>query len=160
STLGRLTGVAMVTAVGLISYRLGSLSLPPGSPPHALAASQLNEQTLTRSVAHAPQSAEPALALPAATNAIALPSNEQKSGDSASARTAARQLTVGAVRPLVADEAARLTVAAKDAGPNAAVVINGLAAGSALSAGTQLGPNTWQLSAEGLDRAVITPPRG
>src|SRR5262249_30068966 len=98
--------------------------------------------------------------LPAATNAIALPSNEPTSRDTASPRTASQQLTVGAVRPLLADEAATLTVSAKDAGPNTAVVISGLAAGSALSAGTRLGPNTWQLSAKELDRAVITPPRG
>jgi NitT/TauT family transport system substrate-binding protein len=158
---GRLAGVAIVTALGFIGYRLGSAP-PPGSPPQALPASQLNQRTLAtkRSVVSAPQSAEPALALPAATNAIGLPSNEQKSRDTASPRTASQQLTVGAVRPLVADEAATLTVSAKDAGPNAAVVISGLAAGSALSAGTQRGPNTWQLSAEELERAVITPPRG
>src|SRR5215831_5864093 len=158
---GRLAGLAMVTAVGFIAYRLGSAP-PPGSLPHALPASQLNQQRLAseRSVASAPQSAEPALALPAATNAIALLSNEQKSRDTASPRTPSRQLTVGAVRPLRTDEATSLTVSTNDAGPNAAVVISGLAAGSALSAGTQLGPNTWQLSAAELDRTVITPPRG
>ena len=158
---GRLAGVAIVTAVGFIAYRLGSAP-PHGSAPHALPASQLNQQRLAseRSVAYAPQSAEPALALTAATNAIALPSNEQKSRDTASPRTASQQLTVGAVRPLRTDEAASLTVSANDAGPKAAVVISGLAAGSALAAGTQLGPNTWQLSAAELDRAVITPPRG
>src|SRR5215475_6454641 len=161
STLGRLAGVALVTAAGFISYRL-AWEPPPGSPPHALPASQLNQQTLASepSVAYAPQSTEPGLALPAATNTIALPSNEQKLRDSASPRTASRQLTVEAVRPLLADEAAMLTVSAKDAGPNAAVVISGLSAGSVLSAGTQLGSNTWRLSAEELDRAVITPPRG
>jgi NitT/TauT family transport system substrate-binding protein len=135
---GRLAGVAVVTAVSFISYRLGSAP-PSESPPHALPAGQLNQ-----------------LALPAAT----LPSNEQRSRDIASPRTTSQRLTVGAVRPLLADEAATLTVSAKDADPNAAVVISGLAAGSALSAGTQRGPNTWQLSAEELDRAVITPPRG
>jgi NitT/TauT family transport system substrate-binding protein len=155
---GWLAGVAMVTAVGF-AYRLGS-ALPPGSPPLALPASQFNQQTLAsqQSVAHPPQAAEPALA--ANANAIALPPNEKKSHEIASPRTASQQLTVSAVRPLLADEAATLTVSAKDADPRAAVVINGLAAGSALSAGTQLGPNTWALSAEGLDRAIITPPRG
>src|SRR5215471_6397104 len=63
---GRLAGVAMVTAVGFIAYRLGSAP-PPGSPPRALPASQLNQQRLASE-----RSAEPALALPAATNAIAL----------------------------------------------------------------------------------------
>jgi NitT/TauT family transport system substrate-binding protein len=158
---GRLAGVAIVTAVGFIAYRLGSAP-PPGSSSHALPASQLNQQALAseRSVAYAPQSGEPALALPAATNAIALPSNEQMSRDTASPRTASQQLTVGAVLPFRTDEAASLTVSAKDAGPKAAVVISGLAAGSAFPAGKQLGPNTWQLSADELDRAVITPPRG
>ena len=152
---GWLAGVATVTAVGFISYRLGS-PLPLGSPPPALPASQLNQQTFVSKQSVA-ESAEPAL--PAAKNTIALPSNEHKSPDVASPRTVSQELTVGTVRPLLADEAATLTVSAKDAGPKAAVVISGLAAGSALSAGIQLGPNAWQLSTEGLDRAVITPPR-
>jgi hypothetical protein len=50
-----------------------------------------------------------------------------------------QQLTLDAVRPLRSDEAAILTVSAKNAGLKAAVVIGGLAAGSALSAGTRLG---------------------
>jgi NitT/TauT family transport system substrate-binding protein len=147
---GWLAGVATVTAVGFFSYRLGS-ALPPGSSSHALPAGQLNQQT------DAPQSAEPAS--PAAKNAIALPSKEQKSHDIASPRIASQQLTVGTVRPLLTDEAATLIVSAKDAGPKANVVISGLAVGSALLPGTQLGPGTWQLSAEGLDHAVVTPPR-
>jgi hypothetical protein len=63
-------------------------------------------------------------------------------------------------RPLQVDEAASLTVSAADAGANAAVVIGRLAAGSTLSAGTQVAPNTWRLSVEELKRAVIAPPRG
>jgi NitT/TauT family transport system substrate-binding protein len=133
--VGWLAGAAMVTAVGVISYRLSS-AWPPGSPPHTHPAGQLDRS-----------------ALPAATQA-----SIEISRDRAPPRTAS--LTVGAVRPLLSDVAATLTVSAKDAGPNATVVIGGLTAGSALAAGTQLGPNTWQLSAEGLDRAVITPPRG
>src|SRR5215467_3098823 len=107
STLGRLAGVAMVAAVGFVSYRVG-WAPPPDSSPHALPASQPNQQTTAseRSVAYAPQSTEPGLALPAATSTIALPSNEQTSRVSASPRTASRQLTVDAVRPLPADEAA------------------------------------------------------
>src|SRR5215471_16000461 len=130
STLDRLAGVAMVTAVGFISYQLG-WAPPPGSSPHALPASALNQQTLAseRSGAYVPQSTEPGLALRAATNTIALPSNEQKSRDSGSPRTASRQLTVDPVRPLLTDEATTLTVSAKDTGPNAAVVISGLSAG-------------------------------
>jgi NitT/TauT family transport system substrate-binding protein len=158
---GWLAGVATVTAVGFISYRLGSVP-PPSSPSQALPASQLNQQTLAseQSGAYAPQSADPALPLSATTTAAALPPNEQKSRDIASPRTTPQQLTVDAVRPLLADESATLTALARDAGPNATVVISGLAAGATLSPGTQLGPNTWQLSAKELDRAVVVRPRG
>jgi NitT/TauT family transport system substrate-binding protein len=158
---GWLAGVATVTAVGFIGYRLGSVS-PPSSPSHALPASQLNQRTSAseQSGAYAPQSTDPALALPATTAAVAPPPNEQKSRDIASPRTTSQQLTVDAVRPLLTDESATLTALARDAGPNAAVVISGLAAGATLSPGTQLGPNTWQLSAKELDRAVIVRPRG
>jgi len=109
-------------------------------------------------VAYPLQSAEPARA-PAAANAIALPSNEQKSRDAPSSR-AVSELTVGTVRPQQADEAARLTVSAAHAGANATVVIGGLAPGSALSAGRQEGPNTWRLAVEELAGTAITPPRG
>src|SRR5262249_30450209 len=68
-------------------------------------------------VAYPPQSAEPAIA-----NAIVLPSNEQRSRDAPSSR-AVSELTVGAVRPQQADEAAQLTVSAARAGANATVVI-------------------------------------
>jgi TPR repeat protein len=85
-------------------------------------------------------------------------SDEQKSRDATP--TAAPRLTVGALRPQQADEATRLTVSAADAGANAAVVIRGLAPGSTLSAGTQVGPNTWRLSVEELSGAAITPPSG
>ena len=155
----RLAGVAVVAAVGVIGYRLGSA--PPGSPPRALPSSESNQQALApRRSVYAPQSAEPGLASPAAANAIVLPSNEQRSRDTALPRAVSGQLTVGTIRPQQADEAARLTVSAKDAGSNAAVVISGLAAGSALSAGTQVGPNTWQLPADEVTAAAITPPRG
>jgi TPR repeat protein len=107
-----------------------------------------------------PQSAEPAFASPAAAKAMAPQFNEQKAPDATSLRAVSRQLTVGAVQPQQADEPARLTISAADAGANAAVVIGGLAPGSALSAGTGAGPNTWRLSVEELAGATITPPRG
>jgi TPR repeat protein len=59
-----------------------------------------------------------------------------------------------------ADEAVRLAISAADAGPKAAVVIGGLAPGSALSAGREVAPNTWRLSVEELAGASLTPPRG
>jgi TPR repeat protein len=101
---------------------------------------------------------EPAFASPAAAKAIV--PQEQKSRDSASSRARSRQLTVDAVQPQQADEPARLTISATDAGMNAAVVIGGLAPGSALSAGTPAGPDTWRLSVEELAGAAIMPPRG
>ena len=199
---GRLAGVVVVTAVGVVGYQLGSS--PPGSSPQlALRPSLSSQQKSERSepaayidsagrdsksaagrpapdilptgtsvdyarggaaaanaapVAYPPQSAEPARA-PAAANAIALPSNEQKSRDAPSSR-AVSELTVGTVRPQQADEAARLTVSAAHAGANATVVIGGLAPGSALSAGRQEGPNTWRLAVEELAGTAITPPRG
>jgi hypothetical protein len=160
---GRLAGVAVVTAVGVIGYRMGSgPSLPTSLPQLALGSSQSNQQGSVsgRSVpaAHPFQSADPPFASPAATKAIVLQSDEHMSHDAAPA--ASPRLTVGAVRRQQADDATRLTVSAEDAGADAAVVIGGLAPGSTLSAGTQLGPNTWRLSAEELTGAAITPPRG
>ncbi len=58
------------------------------------------------------------------------------------------------------DESVRLTVSATDAGAAAAVQISGLLPGSQLSAGRQVGPNTWRLSVDELAGATITPPRG
>lgn len=108
----------------------------------------------------APPSSQPVLTSPATAREIALPSNEQRSRLAPPPQAVSRQLTVGAVRPLQLDEAARLTVSAADAGADAAVVIGGLVPGSTLSPGTQVGPNTWRLSVEELSGAVIAPPRG
>jgi hypothetical protein len=145
----RLVGIAVVTAVGVIGYRMGS---GPISPPHlALSSSQSDQQELVS------KSAPRSFAAPGAARAVEPPSNQQKSRD---APTASPRLAVGAVRPQQADEATRLTVSAADAGADAAVVIGGLAPGSRLSAGTQVGPNTWRLSIEELAGAAITPPSG
>jgi TPR repeat protein len=67
---------------------------------------------------------------------------------------------IDAVRLRQTDEPARLTISAADAGANVAVVIGGLAPGSALSAGTLAGPNTWRLSTEDFNDTAVTPPRG
>lgn len=71
-----------------------------------------------------------------------------------------RQLTVDPVAVQQTDGAARLAISAADAGPNAAVVIGGLAPGSLLSAGREVAPNAWRLSVEELAGASVTPPRG
>lgn len=157
----RLAGVAVVTAVGVIGYRL-AYGPPTSLPQLALGSSQSNQQGLgsKRSVpaAHPLQSADPPFASPAAAKAIGPQSDEQKSRDAA--RTASPRLTVDAMRPQQANEATRLTVSARDAGADATVVIRGLAPGSTLSAGTPVGPNTWRLSVEELTGAAITPPSG
>jgi hypothetical protein len=152
SLAGQLTSVVVVAAAaGVIGYQWGS-ALPTQRP--QLLSGRSNQQAS----AHPPLSAEPVFAPPAAVNGIVQESNERNSRDAASSRAVSPRLTVSAVPPQQADEAARLTVSVKDAGAKAAVVIGGLASGSALSAGAQLGPNTWRLSAEEATRAVITPP--
>jgi TPR repeat protein len=145
----RLAGIAVVTAVGVIGYRMGS---GPTSPLHlALGSSQTNPQGLVSKSAPRPFASSSA-------TAVVPQSDQQKSRDAAP--TASPRLTLGAVRPQQVDEATRLMVSAADAGANAAVVIRGLAPGSTLSAGTQVAPNTWRLSVEELAGAAITPPSG
>src|SRR5215831_1886313 len=199
---GRLAGVVVVTAFGVVGYQLGSsgptssllLALRPGLSDQEGLASELPAQAVhadngglkSRSaaggvstemsagyargksgsvanaapVAYPPQSVEPTLASPAAAIAIVPQSIEQKPRDAASSQAVSRRLTVGAVPRQQADEAAKLAVAAGDAGANASVVIGGLVPGSAFSAGTQEGPNVWRLSVSDLAAAAITPPRG
>jgi TPR repeat protein len=155
----RLAGLAVVTAVGAVAYRMGSG--PPASLPQlALGSGQSNQQGLVskRSVPAALplQSAPPPFGPTAAAKVIVPQSDERNSRDAVP--TASPRLTVGAVGRQQADEAARLTVSAADAGADAAVVIRGLAPGSALSVGTQAGPSTWRLSTQGLNETAIMPP--
>jgi hypothetical protein len=157
----RLAGVAILTAVGVIGYQMGST--PPVSPPRiAPPPGQSNQRGLASKLSEAnpPQSAQPALTSLAVASAILPQSNEQRSRDTASPQAVPRQFTVSAGRPQHVDEAAGLMVSAPDAGANASVVIGGLASGSAISTGMQVGPNTWRLSVEELTGAAITPPRG
>ncbi len=115
---GSLPGIALGMALGVVGYRLGST--PSSTAPQASPASQpqLQASASTRSAAY-PLSAEPASWI-AGANAIVLAANEQKSRDTASPQAVSAQLTVGAIQPQQADEAARLTIAAQNAGPNAA----------------------------------------
>ncbi len=85
---------------------------------------------------------------------------EQKLRDPSSPQASFRQLAINAVQTWQADEPARLTISAGDAGANGAVVIDGLAPGSMLSVGTQAGPRTWRLSTQGLNETTIMPPGG
>ena len=111
--------------------------------------------------APAAASPQPAAAPPASAPQALVPQpNGQSSPDPAPAPALPRQLTVNATRLRQADEPARLTISAAEAGANVAVVIGGLAPGSALSAGTPAGPSTWRLSTENFKDAAVTPPRG
>jgi hypothetical protein len=79
----RFAGVAVVAAVGVIGYWVGTaLDSPTPRPPIALASGQSNRQGLEseRPVPYPPQSAVPASAGPPAAKGIVLQSNEQKSG--------------------------------------------------------------------------------
>jgi TPR repeat protein len=197
--VGRLAGVAVVAAVGVVGYRWGST--PPASLPQftlpsgqssqrgpaserSVSATYLDNQGLdSKALAGRPAAGGLSTGMavdnargvssgatvgtqpsgftsPAAAKAIIPQLNEQKSHDAPTLRAASRQLTVEAVQPVPADEPARLTISAAEAGTNAAVVIGGLASGSALSSGMRAGPNTWRLTVEELGGAAITPPRG
>jgi hypothetical protein len=150
----RLAGVAVVTAVGVIAFQLGSAQSI--SPPWLALRSSESPPQRSPPAAHPPQSAD----RPLASRAAMIPSNEQKSPGAASSYALSGRLNVEAVRTLEADQAARLIVSAADAGPEASVVMSGLVPGSTLSTGAQVGPNTWRLSIEELTAAAITPPRG
>jgi hypothetical protein len=129
SLAGRLAGLVVVGAAGVVGYRLG---LAPPASPNA----------------------------PPVAFASAPPFTEQKPRDPSSPQASFRQLAVNAVQTRQADEPARLTLSAGDGDANEAVVIDGLAPGSALSVGTQAGPGTWRLSTQGLDETAIMPPGG
>ena len=184
--VGRLAGIIVVATVGVVGYRWGSA--PSATQPQRHLTLSLNQAELApeQSVSAAnlrtsnadaePQSGRPAasdLALgttaeqvrgattrsPTAKAIVPQPS-EQMSRDSGSEHAVSQLLTVAATRLQQADEPARLTISTADAGAGVVAVIGGLAPGSALSAGTQAGPNTWRLSTEDFNNAVITPPSG
>jgi hypothetical protein len=142
---GRITGIAVVVAVGIMGYRWGS-RLPQPLP------SQPRQAAIDRS---APGTGQDSVVI----NAITTVYQPASKAGPPVGRTF-RQLTVGAVPVLQADEPAPLAIAAADAGVNAAVVIGGLAAGSTLSAGREAGQNTWKIPVEELPGLSIIPPRG
>jgi hypothetical protein len=137
----RLAGLTMVMAIGIAGYKLGS-----GSPvlmPHQ--ASGPSDQSGVAAEGRV-QASHPLQSAPVSS--------------AASLHAMWGQLKVGAIQAQQAGEPGRLTVSAVDAGADATVVIGGLAPGSTLSTGTQIGPNRWQLSVEELAGAVVTPPPG
>lgn len=152
---GRLTGIAVVLAVGLIGYRWGSSPASRFQLPHPSSHARTPaapDQPVTATAQDPAGRATVLNAVPAIypPPAKAIPSNGRTS----------RQLAIGAVPAQQADDVARLAISAADAGINAAVVIGGLAAGSALSAGKEVAPNTWRLSVDNLPGVSVTPPGG
>jgi hypothetical protein len=160
---GRISGVALVVAVGFLGYRWGSSSnariqlSPPSShktpvaSDHAETAAAATRRDLRGGLAAAGGlgviNAGPAVYPP--------PGRANPPGGSQTFR----KLTVGASPMLQMGEAALLAISANDAGANDAVIISGLAPGSALSAGREVGRNTWQVSVENLPGVSVTPPR-
>jgi hypothetical protein len=138
----RVTGIAVVVAVGFLGYRWGS---------SANGRFQVSQPAGYRTLV-APDRAETA----AVINAAYPPS--AKANLPRGGRTFP-QLTVGDVPALQMDEAALLAISAADAGANATVVVSGLAPGSALSAGREVARNTWRASVENLSGMSVTPPR-
>jgi len=164
--VGQLIGVILVAAAvaGVVGYLWSSA--PSAKPPRRVLAS--NQADLRPGVSasaanHKASSFDSTLpaARPAATGLAPVDARgvakEQNSRDAASAL---RQLTVNAVRLRQVDEPAQLTISAAGAGANVAVVVGGLAPGSALSAGAPAGPNAWRLSTEDFSKTAVTPPRG
>jgi hypothetical protein len=143
----RLTGLAVVVAVGFVGYRWGSSPASLVQPP----------QFSTQPVATAVEDSAGGTTMNAAV-AVYTPS-EKTSAPPSNGRPL-RQLMVQPVAAQQTDGAARLAISAVDAGPHAAVVISGLIPGSVLSAGKEVSPNTWRLSVEELAGASVTPPRG
>jgi hypothetical protein len=187
SWAGRLAGVIVVAAAGVVGYRLGLA--PLASPPQI---NQSNQEDLAseRSVSREDLD-NPSLgsrpAFPSAPGGVSTEltfdhghgvRNRTNSGDAPPAAFGSaqqfteqkppdpsspapfRQLILNAVQTWQADEPARLTISAGDSGVNGTVVIGGLAPGSSLSVGTQAGPGTWRLSTQGLNETAIMPPGG
>jgi hypothetical protein len=149
---GRITGVAVVVAFGFIGYRWGS------SPHDRSLAHQLSQ---VRQPAAADQSVMGRSQDPGTTVMNAVPAVYPPPAKAVpSAGRLFRQLTVGAVAVLQADDTAKLVISATDAAADATVVIGGLAPGSALSAGQAVTPTMWRLSVEELPGAAVTPPSG
>lgn len=164
---GRVTGVAVVVAVGFLGYRWGSSPNGRLPPPHASShRTAAADRALTpAAMPESPGDSQAGRQIGSATvmnGGLAFapvpavyPSPAKANGGG---RTFYR-LTVGPAPAQQTDEAARLAISAGDAGANAAVVIGGLAPGSKLSAGREVAANTWRVSVDDLPGVSVTPPR-
>jgi hypothetical protein len=181
SLVGRLAGVVVVATAGVVGYRLG---LAPTASPQQINQSSQEDLASEWSVStgyldNASQNSRPG----GVSTELMIVDHERgvrnrtTSGDAPPAAFASppqfteqarrdpsspalfRQIIVNAVQMWQADEPAQLTILAGDAGVDGTVVIGGLAPGSELSVGTQVGPRTWRLSTQGLSETAIMPPR-
>jgi hypothetical protein len=182
SLVGRLAGVVVVAAAGVAGYRLGLA--PPDSPQQINQSSQEDlESEWSVSSGYLDKPSQNSRPGGVATELMTVDHergvrNRTTSGNAPPAVFASppqftgqtprdpsspasfRQIIVNAVQTWQTDEPARLTILAGDAGVDGTVVIGGLAPGSALSVGTQVGPRTWRLSTQGLTETAIIPPGG
>jgi hypothetical protein len=158
---GRLAGVAIVAVVGFAGYRWGS---SPSAPHFLHPVGHPRVPPPDRGVNLNPgaDGAARPVAGVVAPVVTAMPAvyPPPKVSPPPSGGPPSRRLSVGIVGPLQADEVARMTISAADAGVNAVVMIGGLATGSTLSAGKEIAPNLWRLPVGELAGATITPPRG
>lgn len=176
---GRITGVAVVLAVGFTGYRWGAAPHPapvvslahPASQqarPQPVAAHDTvtarSQDTRSQDVrtqdtrSHDTRSQDAGQT----TVANAVPVAFSPPGRGAlppAPRIVRQQLALGTVPALAADTVARLPVTAPDAVARAAVVIGGLLPGAMLSAGQPVTPTAWRVAVTDLPVAV-TPPQG
>lgn len=162
---GRVTGVAVVVAVGFTGYRWGSVP-PPAAPvgplalPAAVPAKLLPAATLsTTAVQPRSQDAGPATGQTVVNAVPVMFSPADKNALPPPPKLVRQQLTVGTVPALQADAAVRLPVSAGDATPRSVVVIGGMAPGTTVSAGQPVTPTAWRLTVKDLP-VKLTPPPG
>ena len=154
---GRITGAAVVVAVGFAGYRFGSV--PHATPMGPVA------QPASPSVTPLPVAA----VNPAATRTQdagqrivnALPVTFSPPGKNAlppPPRAPRQQLSVSTVPALQPDTTARLPVSVADAAARSVVVIGGLTPGATVSAGRSVTPTAWRVTVKDLPVEVTPPP--
>ncbi len=148
---GRITGLAVVIAVGVVGYRWGSNGRFLPSP-------NVNRTSPLPDRSGAGPDAAGGMTVMNAVPAVYPPPS--RTAPPPSGGRTFRQLMVGAVSAQQVDAAARLAISATDAGANASVVLTGLTPGATLSAGRPMPPNSWRLSVDELNGIAVTPPRG
>ena len=146
---GQVIGVIAVAAAGAVGYLWSSTT--PAGPPSS------DRADLVPTVGAAQHASTPATSPPGSF--VPQPSG-QDSRDPPRPQAALPQLTINVARPWLANEPARLPISTVGAGSEVDVVIGGLAPGSILSAGTQVGPDRWRVSAKDFSNTMVTPPRG